>query len=88
MLIAHDQTVACPIKRKKCISLYFRMSNQSFFYSTYLIFLLAFMYFKHKEKITFFFFLVSNTHFFIQAIMCQVLCQTLRIKKINNSLCP
>lgn len=62
MLIAHDQTVACPIKRKKCISLYFRMSNQSFFYSTYLIFLLAFMYFKHKEKITFFFFFFSQQH--------------------------
>ena len=53
MLIAHNQMMAFLVRRKDVISLSFKSSNQSFFHSTCLIFLLAFMYAQHKEKILF-----------------------------------
>ena len=62
MLIAHNQMMAFPVRRKDVISLSFKSSNQSFFHSTCLIFLLAFMYAQHKEKILFKLIYIQPSH--------------------------
>ena len=62
MLIAHNQMMAFPVRRKDVISLSFKSSNQSFFHSTCLIFLLAFMYAQHTEKILFKLIYIQPSH--------------------------